>query len=181
MCSGRPSSTTTSPPASPAATRKVATTSRSGMTEWVAGSRWSTPSTSIRDVPAPVIRAPMALRKSARSDTSGSRAAFSITVVPLARTAAMSTLSVPVWLGYSSTTRLPTSRGEPATDEVTRPSTFPWEDVNSAPSDSRAWRCMLMGRWPKSSPPGIDIRARPHRARSGPRTTTDARIFSTSS
>ena len=34
-----------------------------------------------------------------------------MTVVPLARLAAISTLSVPVWLGYSSTTRFPTSRG----------------------------------------------------------------------
>ena len=40
----------------------------------------------------------------------GLPAAFSMTVVPLARTAAMSTLSVPVWLGYSSTTLVPTSR-----------------------------------------------------------------------
>ena len=36
-----------------------------------------------------------------------------------------------------------------------------------------------MGRSPKSSPPGIDTRARPHRANSGPSTTTEARIFST--
>ena len=96
MWSGRPSSTTTSPPARPAATRNVATTNRSGMTAWVAGCSSSTPSTSIREVPAPVMFAPMALRKSARSRTSGSRAAFSMTVVPLASTAAMSTLSVPV-------------------------------------------------------------------------------------
>ncbi len=123
MWSGRPSSTTTSPPASPAATRKVATTSRSGMTVCRAGCRASTPSTSIREVPAPVILAPMALRKPARSLTSGSRAAFSMTVVPLASAAAISTLSVPVWLGYSSTTRLPTSRGDPATVDSTRPST----------------------------------------------------------
>ena len=34
-----------------------------------------------------------------------------MTVVPLASTAAISTLSVPVWLGYSRTTRLPTRRG----------------------------------------------------------------------
>ena len=123
MWSGRPSSMTTSPPASPAATRKVATTSRSGMTEWVAGCSSSTPSTSMRDVPAPVIRAPIELRNSARSRTSGSRAAFSITVVPLASVAAISTLSVPVWLGYSSTTRLPTSRGCDPTVDSTRPST----------------------------------------------------------
>ena len=93
----------------------------------------------------------------------------------------MSTLSVPVWLGYSSTTRFPTSRGAPATDEATRPSTLPWDEVNSAPRDSRACRCMSMGRGPKSSPPGMDTRAQPQRASSGPRTTTEARICSTSS
>ena len=135
----------------------------------------------MREVPAPLILAPMALRKSARSRTSGSRAAFSMTVVPLASTAAISTLSVPVWLGYSRTTRLPTSRGTPPTVDSTRPSTFPCEEVNSAPMASRARRCMSMGRGPKSSPPGIDTWAQPHRVRSGPSTTTDARIFSTSS
>ena len=38
-----------------------------------------------------------------------------------------------------------------------------------------------MGRLPKSSPPGSDTRASPARASSGPSTTTEARIFSTSS
>ncbi len=33
-------------------------------------------------VPAPLIRAPILLRQSARSTTSGSRAAFSMTLVP---------------------------------------------------------------------------------------------------
>ena len=46
-----------------------------------------------------------------------------MTVVPLASTAAMSTLSVPVWLGYSSTTRFPTRRGTDATVDSTRAST----------------------------------------------------------
>ena len=181
MWSGRPSSTTTSPPAIPAATRKVATTRRSGMTRWVAGWSSSTPVTSIREVPAPVILAPMAVRNSARSCTSGSRAAFSMTVVPLASTAAIRTLSVPVWLGYSRTTRVPTSRGTEATVDSTRASTYPWADSNDAPRDSRARRCMSMGRGPKSSPPGSETRAQPQRVSRGPRTTTEARIFSTSS
>ncbi|MNY55114.1 hypothetical protein D3C86_1910620 [compost metagenome] len=42
------------------------------------------------EVPAPSIFAPMAVRHWARSTTSGSRAAFSITVVPRARLAAIS-------------------------------------------------------------------------------------------
>ena len=61
----------------------------------------------MRDVPAPRTSAPMARRRAARSPTSGSFAAFSITVVPLASAAAISRLSVAVWLGYSSTTRVP--------------------------------------------------------------------------
>ena len=122
MCLARASATTTSPPARPTAAKKVAATTRSGMTRWVVGCSSSTPSTSIRDVPAPVIRAPMAVSSSARSATSGSRAAFSRTVVPLASTAAMRTLSVAVWLGYSNTTRLPTNR-PPAPASGTTPST----------------------------------------------------------
>ena len=42
------------------------------------------------EVPAPEIFAPIAVRHLARSATSGSRAAFSITVWPLARVAAIS-------------------------------------------------------------------------------------------
>ena len=38
-----------------------------------------------------------------------------------------------------------------------------------------------MGRGPKSSPPGRATRARPNRASSGPSTTIDARMRSTSS
>ena len=47
-----------------------------------------------------------------------------------------------------------------------------------APSPSR-WK--FTGRSPKSSPPGSERLATPHRARSGPSTTIDARIRSTSS
>ena len=57
--------------------------------------RLLTPSIVIRGVPAPVIFAPIALRKFARSTTSGSHAAHSMTVVPLASAAADMTLAVP--------------------------------------------------------------------------------------
>ena len=59
--------------------------------------------------------APIAQSIDARSATSGSLAAFSITVVPLANAAAISRLSVAVWLGYSKTTLAPTKR-PPGTD-----------------------------------------------------------------
>ncbi len=47
-------------------------------------------------VPAPLTRAPIALRQFARSTTSGSRAAFASTVVPSASAAAIIRFSVPV-------------------------------------------------------------------------------------
>src|SRR5438309_1780283 len=61
------------------------------------------------DVPAPVTRAPMRSRKAARSAISGSRAALSMTVTPLARTAAMRMFSVAPTLGNSSRMRVPVS------------------------------------------------------------------------
>ena len=82
---------------------------RSGTTVWVTGCRLSTPTTVIVELPAPSTSAPMAFRKSARSAISGSRAALSMTVVPLALTAAMSRFSVAPTLGYSRSTRAPTS------------------------------------------------------------------------
>jgi hypothetical protein len=102
-------------------------------------------------------------------------------VVPLARVAAISTLSVPVWLGYSRTTRSPTSRGTPPTVDSTLASTLPWDDANTAPIVSSACTCISMGRGPKSSPPGIGTVAHPWRVSSGPSTTTEARILSTRS
>ena len=60
-------------------------------------------------VPAPSILAPMAVSIAARSWISGSRAAFSTTVVPLAPTAAIMTFSVAPTLGKSSDTSAPCS------------------------------------------------------------------------
>ena len=68
---------------------------RSGSTRWRAPLSLGTPSTMIRDVPAPVILAPILVRQSATSLISGSRAAFSITLVPCASEAAMSAVWVP--------------------------------------------------------------------------------------
>ena len=68
---------------------------RSGSTRWRAPLSFATPSITICEVPAPVIFAPILLRQSATSLISGSRAAFSITVVPLASAAAISAVCVP--------------------------------------------------------------------------------------
>jgi hypothetical protein len=147
---------------------------RSGITSCSTGLSSSTPSTWIVDEPAPSTRAPIRLRKAARSAISGSRAAFSMIVVPLASTAAISTFSVAPTLGNSNSTRVPTSPS-------VRPSMSPCRDSKTAPISSSARRCMSIGRGPKSSPPGSATRARPKRASSGPITTMEARIRSTSS
>src|SRR5437763_1093776 len=57
---------------------------RSGSTRWRAPPSRATPSTTMRGVPAPEIRAAILFRQSARSTISGSHAAFSIRVEPRA-------------------------------------------------------------------------------------------------
>ena len=146
----------------------VAATTRSGMTRCACGRGVELFHAVHLDVrrARPRIRAPMCVRKSARSEISGSRAAFSMTVVPLARTAAMRTLSVAVWLGYSKTIRWPTSR--PSRPPGTRPSMLPCTVWNTAPNVERPWRWMSMGRLPKSSPPGSDTLAIARAGQQGP-------------
>jgi hypothetical protein len=80
------------------------------MIVWVAVPSSLTPSISIRAEPAPTMRAPMALSSPARSLTSGSRAAFSMTVVPWASAAAIMRFSVPVTVTRSVAMRAPLSR-----------------------------------------------------------------------
>ena len=147
---------------------------RSGITVWSTGANPSTPWISIVGVPTPSIRAPIPLRKSARSTSSGSRAAFSITVVPRAATAAISTFSVAPTLGKS---RLTTAPRRPDVS----PTRNPCSDENRAPifSSPRMWRSIA--RDPMLHPPGIATLAFPNRASSGPSTRIEARIRLTSS
>jgi hypothetical protein len=65
----------------------------------------------ITSLPAPEICAPIATRQLARSTTSGSRAAFSITVSPSASAAAIIRFSVPVTVTMSVNRRAPFRRG----------------------------------------------------------------------
>ena len=62
------------------------------------------------DVPAPWMRAPILLSTRASSSTSGSRAAFSSVVRPLASAAAIIRFSVPVTVAMSKTMVAPRSR-----------------------------------------------------------------------
>ena len=61
-------------------------------------------------VPAPSMRAPIAISIAARSTTSGSRAAFSSTVSPSASAAAIIRFSVPVTVTMSVAMRAPFRR-----------------------------------------------------------------------
>ena len=103
-------STWTSPRVMAAATSSVPVSIRSGMTVWSTPARRETPSIRMMSVPAPSMRAPIALSARARSSTSGSRAAFSSTVAPSASTAAMRAFSVPVTVILSKRTVAPRSR-----------------------------------------------------------------------
>ncbi len=134
-----------------------------------------TPSTSMVEVPAPSTRAPMATSMFARSTISGSRAAFSTSVVPSAATAAMSRFSVAPTLGNSSITLAPRS---PCGVVASRK---PWSTSKCTPSASRPTRCMSILRAPIWQPPGMATRAVPKRPTSGPSTAMLARILDTSS
>ena len=96
---GETPSTSTSPPVTAAAIRKVPASIRSAMTVCSAGCSPSTPRTTRQGVPAPSMSAPMLTRNLPRSTISGSRAAFSMTVVPSAQTAAITRFSVAPTLG----------------------------------------------------------------------------------
>jgi len=105
--SARAPRSTTRPPVAHAAIANVPASTRSGITECSTGRNSRTPSIWIVGVPTPSIRAPIAIRRSARSESSGSRAAFSMTVVPRAATAAIRTFSVAPTLGKSRLTIAP--------------------------------------------------------------------------
>ena len=66
---------------------------------WVVPWSFSTPSMVTVWLPAPLIRAPMELSSAARLCTSGSAAAFTMAVVPLAVAAASIRFCVPSTLG----------------------------------------------------------------------------------
>ena len=90
-----------------AAIKKVPASIRSGMTGCTAPRRSSTPSMVMVSLPAPVIRAPMAFRRFARSSISGSWATLRSTVRPRARVAAIITFSVPVTVRESNVISAP--------------------------------------------------------------------------
>ena len=112
-------------------------------------------------VPAPVMRAPQAFKKAARSSTSGSQAAPRSTVVPWAQAAAISSVSVAPTLGSRSVKSAPCSR--PARRNTTASA------ANSicAPMAARPSRWISTGRGPSRQPPGMGMRTCPTRTSSG--------------
>ena len=108
------------------------------------------------DLPAPSTLPPHRLRKSARSATSGSRAAPRSTVRPRAQAAASKSVSVAPTLGNRRVISAPcrpegassTSRPGPASSSCT-------------PIRARPVRCRSMGREPILHPPGSTVSARP--------------------
>ena len=73
----------------------------------------------MRLVPWPSIFAPMAISNSAKSGISGSCAAFSNTVSPSAKAAAMRKFSVPVTVTMSVAIRAPFKRLRPSFNRAT--------------------------------------------------------------
>ena len=173
-CCAFPPATVMSPWVMVAAIAHVPATMRSATALCRTGCNASTPSISSVDVPMPSICAPIATNIWHRSTISGSRAALSIAVLPLASTAAISRFSVAPTLGKSSQIVAPVSVGASAT---TNPCSIP----SVAPIRSSPAKCMSSLREPMLSPPGSATLARPVRASSGPSTQIEARILRTSS
>ena len=134
----------------------------------------STPTIVNVDEPIPEICAPISTSKSHKSATSGSRAAFSIIVSPLACTAAVRMFSVAPTDGKSRVMCAPCKLSA-------RASMLPFDKSNSAPIAVSPAMCISIGRVPKSSPPGISSRTWPLHANNGPSKLIDARIVSTNS
>ena len=162
-----------------AAMAYVPASMRSGMIRRLVPPSWSTPSMTMRGVPRPEIRAPMAIRRRPRSTISGSQAALSMTVRPRASVAALMMLAVP-------STVLPKGPPRKTVAPLSPPAgafatTSPFDRLMVAPRAARPLRCRSIGRGPIAQPPGMEIRACPRRASMGPSTQTPARIVRTRS
>ena len=157
-------------PVTAAADISVAATMRSGIIACTAGLSFFIPSITTVLSPAPCIFAPQALRKSARSTISGSRAALLITVVPFAVTAAIMIFSVAPTDGIGRAIFAPWS------SSLTEQSSSPCSSQISIPISLNAPRCRSIGLGPSSHPPGKDILTRSKRAIIAPRKMIDERM-----
>ena len=172
--SGRQCLTSTSPPAAATAHKKVPASIRSGMTLCWAPCSTSTPSMVSLSLPIPLILAPILTSNSAKSLTSGSRAAFSKVVVPLAKLAAINRFSVPVTVIMSVRIDAPCKRS--ALASILPPLIF-----MVAPIAFKPLMCWSTGLAPIAQPPGKETVALPRRANKGPKTKIEARMVLTMS
>ena len=108
----------------------------------------STPFTVIFSLPPPSILAPIFFKHEIKSTTSGSLAAFVITVVPLASTAAIIAFSVPVTVTVEKSI-LPPLRPPFAFAFI-----YPSEISISAPNFCMQSMCKFTGLLPIAHPPG---------------------------
>ena len=108
----------------------------------------STPSISSLLVPTPVIFAPIFIKKLHKSSISGSFAAFSKIVFPLALTAAIIIFSVAPTLGKSRTIFPPIKPFSVVA------STYPCSIFIFAPNASKPFKCKSTGLAPIAQPPG---------------------------
>jgi hypothetical protein len=165
---------TTSPRVITAPIAQVPATIRSGTVVYSTGERASTPSTVMvgraRALDAGTHRASIVHR----STISGSRAALSTTVVPLARTAAITRFSVAPTDGKSSQIEVPVSRGAVATR---KPCSL--DDRRAEPLQAGDVHVEPAGADRVAS--GQRHLGEPQRATSGPSTLIEARILRTRS
>src|SRR5918998_3187901 len=128
----------------------------------------------IRFEPIPSIRAPICIRRRARSCTCGSEAALWMTVEPGVSAAAIRAFSVAITEG-SSMKKSQAWSPSAARSSYVRPARI------SAPSARKASRCGSSRRRPITSPPGGGMSAAPKRASSGPARRKEARMRSAQS
>ena len=128
----------TSPPAAATAHKNVPASMRSATTSCSQPCSFSTPWMRMRLEPWPSIFAPILMSISARSVISGSCAAFSSTVSPSAKQAAMRKFSVPVTVTMSVVMRAPFSRVAPS---GRRASMYPCSTSMIAPMACRPLMC----------------------------------------
>ena len=125
----------------------------------------------ISDVPKPVILAPREFKNSARQTTSGSSAAFFRIVLPLAPTAAIIKVSVPVTLDTRKKKSVPV---KPFGVEISYNPSF---SETVAPIFLKPSINKSIGRSPITQPPGCGKETLPKRANSGPASKIEARIL----
>ena len=152
-CFGITLSTVTSPIVAAAANINVPASIWSGIIEYSVLWSLETPLIFITSVPAPLIFAPILLRKLATSTTCGSFATFSIIVSPSAMAAASITLIVAPTLTTSKKICVPFKHSVSAI-------IFPCSMQTSAPNARNPLRCWSIGLLPILQPPGKATSAR---------------------